>query len=430
MSNTTVADIASHGEPSQQRRLLDAAIAQIDVGGEAALRVTELSAEAGIRTASLYKWFGNRDGLVVAAQLARFERSLHVSGRNFARVVDTVTNPDEFDHLSNAIASQVFSPDRYKIGFERLNIIASAINRPELLSGIQTLSLEQQALAAKNFERAQSKGLITSTLDPMQLAGWVMSLSVGRGLLAFESDVVDRNYFEQLSMMAIRWMLNSERFEMEPGTLDYHPRTMPVSESLHPTAKVILDWATEEIENRGEANLRVSSLTEEHGLAVTAIYQHFGSREGLVRAVHTRRLTESYQGRLELLSDAVRSCKNRNEFIELIRSIIIGEFGTAMHSLRLNRIAAIGSSYGRPEVIASQARVRDDYYAAVEQIFDYAKVRNWVEADRDIATAMCWVDGIALGECLISLGMIEVDRELWVEMTADAISEFLTFPSR
>jgi len=340
-----------------------------------------------------------------------------------------VTDPVEFSRLSVEISSQVFSPDRYRVNFERLNIIASAINRPDLLGGIRTLSLEQQALAASNFETAQSKGLISSALDPMQLAGWTMSLSIGRGLLAFDSTVVDRSYFDQLSAMAIRWMLNGERFEMPPGALTYHPRTAVESEPLHPTAQVILDWATEEIESRGEANLRVSALTDEHGLAVTAIYQHFGSREGLVRAVQTRRLTASYQGRLELLSDAVRNCESRTEFIDVIRSIIIGEFGTAMHALRLNRIAAIGSSYGRPDVIASQSRVRDDYYTAVEQIFDYAKVRNWVEADRDIATAMCWVDGIALGECLISLGMIEVDRDLWVEMTADAIAEFLICPA-
>ena len=57
---------------SSRQRILALAIAAIDKGGEAAVRVNDIAAEAGVTVPTLYRQFGSRDGLVAAAQTQRF----------------------------------------------------------------------------------------------------------------------------------------------------------------------------------------------------------------------------------------------------------------------------------------------------------------------------------------------------------------------
>ena len=57
-------------------KILDLAIAAIDAGGEAAVRVNHIVEEAGVTPPVLYYHFGNRDGLVIAAQIERYSRQI------------------------------------------------------------------------------------------------------------------------------------------------------------------------------------------------------------------------------------------------------------------------------------------------------------------------------------------------------------------
>ena len=58
------------------QRLLDAAVHQLDSEGEAGLRVDAVVAEAGVTIPVLYHHYGNREGLVRAAHVARLTRDL------------------------------------------------------------------------------------------------------------------------------------------------------------------------------------------------------------------------------------------------------------------------------------------------------------------------------------------------------------------
>jgi AcrR family transcriptional regulator len=48
-------------------RILELAIQAIDSGGEVAVRVNDLAAAAGVTVPTLYRYFGSRDDLNVAA---------------------------------------------------------------------------------------------------------------------------------------------------------------------------------------------------------------------------------------------------------------------------------------------------------------------------------------------------------------------------
>ena len=58
------------------QKLLEAAMRSMDTEGEAGLRVDAVVAEAGVTIPVLYHHFGNREGLVRAAHVARLQRDL------------------------------------------------------------------------------------------------------------------------------------------------------------------------------------------------------------------------------------------------------------------------------------------------------------------------------------------------------------------
>jgi AcrR family transcriptional regulator len=54
--------------------VLAVALEQLDVGGEAAVRVDQISAESGASIGSIYHHFGDREGVIAAGQLRRAGR--------------------------------------------------------------------------------------------------------------------------------------------------------------------------------------------------------------------------------------------------------------------------------------------------------------------------------------------------------------------
>ena len=61
-----------------RERILELAVEAIDAGGEEAIRVNDIAAEAGVTVPTLYRHFGSRDGLVEAAQTYRFRKTQFV----------------------------------------------------------------------------------------------------------------------------------------------------------------------------------------------------------------------------------------------------------------------------------------------------------------------------------------------------------------
>ena len=79
-------------------QILELAVAAIDAGGEAEIRVNHLVAQVGVTPPVLYYHFGNRDGLVIAAQIER----VHIE--HGTQKVD----PTEWDRLTIEALERAF----------------------------------------------------------------------------------------------------------------------------------------------------------------------------------------------------------------------------------------------------------------------------------------------------------------------------------
>jgi AcrR family transcriptional regulator len=112
-------------------KILDLAIAAIDAGGEAAVRVNHIVEEAGVTPPVLYYHFGNRDGLVTAAQVERYSRQIRQDIEAIGRAVSLCNSSAELRKVLIATWMTSFA-ERRDSRWRRVNVVGSAFARPEL----------------------------------------------------------------------------------------------------------------------------------------------------------------------------------------------------------------------------------------------------------------------------------------------------------
>ena len=59
-----------------RQRIVEAAVAAIDTGGEAAVRISTVARDAGVTQGMISYYFGGREGLIQEAQLIRFSSAV------------------------------------------------------------------------------------------------------------------------------------------------------------------------------------------------------------------------------------------------------------------------------------------------------------------------------------------------------------------
>ena len=81
---------------STRERLLKAAAATIDKGGEGAVRIRDLTQSCNITAPPIYPFFGTREGLIEAAQAFRFSRGQRQLSDAFASAIHTCKSKTQF----------------------------------------------------------------------------------------------------------------------------------------------------------------------------------------------------------------------------------------------------------------------------------------------------------------------------------------------
>jgi AcrR family transcriptional regulator len=188
---------------SSRQRILRLAIAAIDEGGEAAIRVNDIAAAAGVTVPTLYRQFGSRDGLVEAAQTQRFRETQFVDVSVFAASLAKCKNKDE---LRQAIRKELlthFDKDRWELRQVRLNALGAGYARPGLS---QSLALAQKQGAIGITEMLlpfQKKGWIRRDIDLLATIYWFMGQILGRVLIEMGDEPVSQRNWNEISLEGI-----------------------------------------------------------------------------------------------------------------------------------------------------------------------------------------------------------------------------------
>ena len=188
---------------SIRQRILALAIEAIDEGGEAAIRVNDIAADAGVTVPTLYRHFGSRDGLVEAAQTQRFRETQFVDVSVFAASLAKCKSQDE---LRKAVRNELlthFARDRWALRQVRLNALGSGYARPELSASL-ALAQKQGAMGITEMLLPfQKKGWIRKDVDLAATVYWFMGQILGRVLIEMGDDPVSQKRWNEISLEGI-----------------------------------------------------------------------------------------------------------------------------------------------------------------------------------------------------------------------------------
>ena len=166
-----------------RERLLKAAAATIDKGGEGAVRIRDLTKSCNITAPSIYHFFGSREGLIDAAQAFRFSRGQLHLGNAFSSAIHQCKNKSQFVELAHQFLATMFSFDRRAIRNSRLNVLGNAVNRPALSKELALVQDESNKVVGESLGYAQSKGWVRDDFNGDMFAAWLVGMVNSRRLI-------------------------------------------------------------------------------------------------------------------------------------------------------------------------------------------------------------------------------------------------------
>ena len=166
-----------------RERLLKAAAATIDKGGEGAVRIRDLTKSCDITAPSIYHFFGSREGLIDAAQAYRFSRGQRQLSDAFASAIHTCKSKTQFVELAHRFLETMFAPDRRIIRNSRLNVLGNAVNRPALSKELALVQDESNKVVGESLGYAQTKGWVRDDFNTEMFAAWLNGMVNSRRLI-------------------------------------------------------------------------------------------------------------------------------------------------------------------------------------------------------------------------------------------------------
>ena len=186
-----------------RERILELAVEAIDAGGEEAIRVNDIAAEAGVTVPTLYRHFGSRDGLVEAAQTYRFRKTQFVDSSVLAASLAKCKSQDD---LRKALRKELlthFDQDRWELRQVRLNALGAGYARPELAASL-ALAQKQGAMGITEMLLPfQKKGWIRKDIDLAATVYWFMGQILGRVLIEMGDSPVSQKKWNDVSLEGI-----------------------------------------------------------------------------------------------------------------------------------------------------------------------------------------------------------------------------------
>ncbi len=175
--------------------ILDYVIGIINEHGEAAVRIGDVARETGASTSSIYHYFNSRDGLIAAAEVERYSRTLEAFANWTEPQFAQVTSKEQFRDLVLATHRATYAPDRSSQRMTRLNAVGSALGRPLLMEKLAAVQDGIVVRYAEMFREPQERGWIRSDVAPIVLSAWTLGHLLGRVLIELgETSVVEEEW--------------------------------------------------------------------------------------------------------------------------------------------------------------------------------------------------------------------------------------------
>lgn len=175
--------------PDGRERLLRVTVRYLETHGEAALRVSDIAAEADVAIGLIRHHFGSRDGLVTAAQQRRLEGLTREDLAGVRTVLADITDLDDLLGRLRLLTLAIVDRQRADVRMSRLAALATAHGRPAARVDLSVTIGDLLDELARVLLEAQERGLVREDLDPRAIATFIQAYSLG--LVVHDLDPVD-----------------------------------------------------------------------------------------------------------------------------------------------------------------------------------------------------------------------------------------------
>lgn len=191
-------------------KILERAIEVIAEGGEAAIRTNPIAYDCGTTPPVLYRAYGSREGLVVAAQAERYRRTMEDIASDLSRSFMSAESPDDLRARVRQGMAVAFSAQRSVARRNRAEVMGAAVSRPELQARIAEADRGAVGMIRTSLERAVAEGWISGTgLDAVIM--WAFAVTNGRLSLEFDDGADYGGSWDKLALGTILDVLFAPR---------------------------------------------------------------------------------------------------------------------------------------------------------------------------------------------------------------------------
>ena len=210
MAKTPVAFSSEVGtKPTSTRQaLLEAAIAELTSRPEAEFRVENILAATGASFSSLYHHFGNREGLIIEAQIAVFKSPIAQDLVPFTAAAAKISNAEELKEVLAVAVSAASRAENAKARAAQLAILSAANSRPLLAEAIAKEQAEVTSQIAAAFDGLSERGVIDPQVDTRLIGQYMQATILGQSVLDLGAGPLDLTAYQDLllkTLLALIW---------------------------------------------------------------------------------------------------------------------------------------------------------------------------------------------------------------------------------
>ncbi len=205
------------GKLTSRQRIIQAAQQELLHSGTSGLRMEVVAQKAQVSVPLIYKYYGNRDGLLTEVLSELYDSDSYQKLSAYADVFNEMQNPsiDDIAILFATVQQEFRRPGRW----QRLQILAAAVELPELQKRLAAIHLEHQkqvisfltvalkAVASRQPGHTEASIRAVVALAP-PLASLIMTQSFG-SVLDDLIDIGDREAASEEMKVLLRLIINS-----------------------------------------------------------------------------------------------------------------------------------------------------------------------------------------------------------------------------
>ena len=205
------------GKLTSRQRIIQAAQQELLHSGTSGLRMEVVAQKAEVSVPLIYKYYGNRDGLLTEVLSQLYDGDSYQKLSAYADVFLEMQNPsiDDIAILFATVQQEFRMPGRW----QRLQILAASVELPELQSRLAEIHLEHQkqvisfltvalkAVASRQSGHTEASIRAVVALAP-SLASLIMTQSFG-SVLDDLIDIEDREAASAEMKVLLRLIINS-----------------------------------------------------------------------------------------------------------------------------------------------------------------------------------------------------------------------------